>query len=317
MHKTEYAIEIENLEKCYVKDVKVLDNVSFAVKKGEIVGYLGPNGSGKTTTIKILTNLLSPTSGHAYINGIDVNKNPKEALKPVGALIEVPGIYDYLTPHDVLSYYGKVHGMERDRTDTRIEEVLKLVRLSDWEHKKLGTFSTGMQRRLAIATTILHEPEILILDEPAIGLDPKGMKEIRDMMKQLQREGATIFLSSHLLNEVSDTCDSVIFLDQTKIIAYDTVENIKNMVSVKRIEAKFLDQLSTDDLDRIGAIASVNEVEVANGRIHIGFDGKPETSHQILTKLISSGFRVSSYAPETVSLEDFYISIMSDERGVN
>ncbi len=317
MHTTEYAIEIENLEKCYVKDVKVLDNVSFAVKKGEIVGYLGPNGSGKTTTIKILTNLLSPTSGHAYINGIDVNKNPKEALKPVGALIEVPGIYDYLTPHDVLTYHGKVHGMEKNKIDARIEEVLKTVRLSDWEHKKLGAFSTGMQRRLAIATTILHEPEILILDEPAIGLDPKGMKEIRDMLKQLQREGTTIFLSSHLLNEVSDTCDKVIFLDQTKVIAYDTVENIKNMVSVKRIEAKFLDQLSTDDLDRIGAIASVNEVEVANGRIHIGFDGKPETSHQILAKLISSGFRVSSYAPETVSLEDFYVSIMSDERGVN
>ena len=317
MHTTEYAIEIENLEKCYVKDVKVLDDVSFTVKKGEIVGYLGPNGSGKTTTIKILTNLLSPTSGHAYINGIDVNKNPKEALKPVGALIEVPGIYDYLTPHDVLTYHGKVHGIEKNKIGARIEEVLKTVRLSDWEHKKLGAFSTGMQRRLAIATTILHEPEILILDEPAIGLDPKGMKEIRDMLKQLQREGTTIFLSSHLLNEVSDTCDKVIFLDQTKVIAYDTVENIKNMVSVKRIEAKFLDQLSTDDLDRIGAIASVNEVEVANGRIHIGFDGKPETSHQILTKLISSGFRVSSYAPETVSLEDFYVSIMSDERGVN
>lgn len=316
MHTTEYAIEIENLEKCYVKDVKVLDNVSFTVKKGEIVGYLGPNGSGKTTTIKILTNLLSPTSGHAYINGIDTNKNPKEALKPVGALIEVPGIYDYLTPHDVLSYYGKVHGMERRKIDARIEEVLKTVRLSDWEHKKLGAFSTGMQRRLAIATTILHEPKILILDEPAIGLDPKGMKEIRDMLKQLQKEGTTIFLSSHLLNEVSDTCDKVIFLDRTEVIAYDTVENIKNMMNVKRIEAKFLDQLTTMDLDRIKAITSVNEVEVANGRIHIGFDGKQETSHRILAELISSGFRISSYAPVMVSLEDFYVSVMSDEMGV-
>ena len=317
MHTTEYAIEIEKLEKCYVKGVKVLDDVSFSVERGDIVGYLGPNGSGKTTTIKILANLLSPTSGHAYINGIDVNENPKEALKSVGALIEVPGIYDYLTPHDVLSYYGKVHGMRREKIDARIKEVLETVRLSDWEHKKLGAFSTGMQRRLAIATAIFHEPEILIFDEPAIGLDPKGMKEIRDMIKRLQREGTTIFLSSHLLNEVSDTCDKVIFLDRTKVIAHDTVENIKSMMNVRRIEARFLDKLTATDLERIQAISFVDEVEAANGRIHIMFDGKPETSHRILTELISSGFRLSSYAPEMVSLEDFYVSVMSDERGVN
>ena len=168
----ENIIQIENLSKRYNHDILALDNVSMKIRRGDVVGYVGPNGSGKTTTIKILMNLLTPTSGQTFIKDIDVNKDPKRALAPVGALIEVPGIYDYLTPHETLTYFGKIYGMKKNDIDKRIKEVLSLLKLSAWEHKRIGSFSTGMQRRLGIAKAILHNPEILILDEPAIGLDP-------------------------------------------------------------------------------------------------------------------------------------------------
>jgi ABC-2 type transport system ATP-binding protein len=313
---TEYAIQIENLVKKYNHDITALDGVSIKIKKGDVVGYVGPNGSGKTTTIKILTNLLNPTSGHAYINGVDVNKYPKESLQSVGALIEVPGVYDYLTPHEVLTYFGKVHRMNNKEIDKRIKEVLDLVRLSAWEYKKIGSFSTGMQRRLAIAQSILHDPEILILDEPVIGLDPKGIKDIRELIKRFQSENMTVFLSSHLLQEVSEICDSVIFLDNGKIVAYDSVKNIKNRVKIKSIDVKFLNPLSKEKIDKIKSIEFIDGIKVVNGIVRIDFDGKPKTSSQILSKLVSFGFEIVSYAPESVSLEDFYVSIMGDARGV-
>jgi ABC-2 type transport system ATP-binding protein len=312
----EYAIQIENLVKKYNHDITALDGASIKIKKGDVVGYVGPNGSGKTTTIKILTNLLNPTSGHAYINGVDVNKYPKKALQSVGALIEVPGVYDYLTPHEVLTYFGKVHRMSNKEIDQRIKEVLDLVKLSAWEYKKIGSFSTGMQRRLAIAQSILHDPEILILDEPVIGLDPEGIKDVRELIKRFQSEDMTVFLSSHLLQEVSEICDSVIFLDNGKIVAYDSVKNIKNRVKIKSIDVKFLNPLSKEKIDKIKSIEFIDGIKVVNGIVRIDFDGKPKTSSQILSKLVSFGFEIVSYAPESVSLEDFYVSIMGDARGV-
>jgi ABC-2 type transport system ATP-binding protein len=313
----EIAIRIENLNKEYVRGVKVLDHVSFDIMKGDIVGYLGPNGSGKTTTIKILTNLLLPTSGKAFINGIDVTREPKKALGSVGALIEVPGIYDYLTPNDLLTYFGKIHGMDKKKIEERIPVVLKKVKLQDWQYKKIGSFSTGMQRRLAISNAILHEPEILILDEPVIGLDPKGIKEIRMMIKQFQKDGMTIFLSSHLIHEVSETCDKVIFLDGSKILDYDTVDSFKNRLKAEKIDIKILGKLTEEDYARIKAFEFVEGFEIVNGIIRLGFDGRPVTSYRILQKLMNSGYKIASFSPQETDLEDYYVSVMSDERGVN
>ncbi|MBI4999917.1 MAG: ABC transporter ATP-binding protein [Euryarchaeota archaeon] len=311
------VIKTENLVKCYSKNVRVLDGISLSIKKGEIVGYLGPNGSGKTTTIKILTNLLYPTSGHAFINGLDVNENPKESLKAVGALVEIPGIYDYLTPREMLTYFGRIYGMERGKIDERIRETLKSVRLADKERTKIGAFSTGMQRRLAIAKAILHEPEILILDEPVIGLDPKGIKEVRELLREFQKGGMTIFLSSHLLQEVGDTCDSVIFLDKARVVAHDTVHNIRSKAGGKSIIVRFTNPLSETEAKKIETVAGVKGVSVKNGSVQIGYDGSPDTSYQILSDLMKAGHHIVSYTPEVVSLEDFYISVMSDERGVS
>lgn len=312
----EYAIETNNLAKNF-NHFTALDGISLQIEKGDITGYVGPNGAGKTTTIKILTTLIKPTSGFAYINGVDVTKKPFETLKDIGALIEVPGIYDYLTPHEMLTYFGKVYRIGNNEINKRIKEVLGLVRLSDWENKKIGSFSTGMQRRLAIAKAIFHNPNVLILDEPVLGLDPKGIRDIRELMRYFHNQGMTIFLSSHLLSEVAEVCNKVIFLDKGKVTAFETVVDIINKKQSTEIMVKLLNNLSVEEVNTLSSIEQIKGVKVENDIIRIDFDGKPETSYQILSRMISLEYKIVTYNIQVTELEDYYISIMGDEKGVN
>lgn len=309
------VIRTENLVKKFGDSITAVDNVSFEIDRGEVVGYLGPNGAGKTTTIKILTNLIEPTSGKACINGIDVNKYPKEALKNVGSLIGVPGVYGYLTPDEVLTYFGKVYRMSKDKIDSRIEEVLDMVNLSDRRHSKIESFSTGMERRLAIGKSIFHEPSILILDEPVLGLDPEGIREMRELIKSFQEKDVTVFLSSHLLDEVSKICDSVIFLYDGKMVEQDSVERIDDVMKQYRvIEVEFLNDLSEDDLNRLMDLKVIDEVEkINNNKIKlIKREGDPSSTADILRKVIEDGHDIISYSPKKSNLEDFYVSLVGD-----
>lgn len=313
---TEVVIETKELTKRYKAGVLALQNLNLKIQKGDCVGYLGPNGAGKTTTIKILTNLIKPTAGHAYINGIDVNKNPKEALRHVGSLVEIPGVYEYLTPNELLTYLGKVRRMDKKNLKGRIKKTLQLVKISDWEHKKIGSFSTGMQRRLIIAQALLHDPEILIMDEPTLGLDPKGMKDVRGIIKQLQSENKTIFLSSHLLHEVSETCAKVVLLDKGKVVSFDTVDNLRNRSNIQIIDVEFLKPLTKEQIAKIKLMQLIRDFDIVNGHLRINFDGKRETCSQILSKLVSLGLEIVSYHPASVTLEDVYVSVMGEESGV-
>ncbi len=317
MEGTEHLVQINDLVKVYGTGFKALDGVSLSVGKGEVVGYLGPNGAGKTTTIKVMTNLLRPTAGQVLIDGLDVNRNPKRALQNVGSLIEVPGIYEYLTPREVMTYLGKVHRMDKVEMKQRITEVLDLLKIGEWADEKLGSFSTGMQRRFGIGAAILHRPKLLILDEPVIGLDPKGIRHVRQLIKQFREDGMTIFLSSHLLGEVSEICDKVIFLDQGKIIEQGSVTEILSKVERKMITVMFLSDLTDMDLTRIGKLPLVESVDHVNGGCRLAYDGTRDASAKILSSLTSSGFEVVSYEPSKVSLEDFYMSIMGEEEGVS
>jgi ABC-2 type transport system ATP-binding protein len=308
---TEVAIETRDLVKKFNKQFTALDKVSIKIHKGELVGYVGQNGAGKTTTIKILTNLLKPTSGEVYVEGIDVTKRPKEALRNVGTLIEVPGVYEYLTPHEMLSYFGKIYQMKN--IDERIKEVLGLMNLTEWEHKKLGSFSTGMQRRFGIAKAILHNPDILLLDEPVLGLDPKGMKDVRDLVKRLHKEGMTIFISSHLLQELSETVNRVIFIKKGRILESDTIESIKGKVRPDVINITFKDALNPDDIERMRSIGSVKDISQLDGHnLSLHFDGGPDAIYQILKRAIELDMKIISYAPQTTNLEEYYLRVMGD-----
>ncbi|MDD5095342.1 MAG: ABC transporter ATP-binding protein [Dehalococcoidia bacterium] len=312
----EYAIQTDNLVKRYGNGFTALNGVSIKIKKGEVVGYLGPNGAGKTTTIKVLTKLIRPTSGQAFVNGLDVTRSPQEVLGRVGALIEVPGIYEYLTPYEMLTYFGRVYRFDKKDIDRRITETLQRVKLSDWTHKKVGSFSTGMHRRLAIAKAVFHRPEVLLLDEPVMGLDPIGIRDIRELIRQFQSEGMTVFLSSHLLGEVAEVCNSVIFLDKGKVVRSEAIGDIAGRRESKAVKVEFSRPLSNEEIGGIRAIPSVHNLEVTDQTIRIHFDGQMPTSYQILRELVAMNLEIISYNPDSLGLEDYYISLMGKEKGV-
>jgi len=218
-------IVIENLSK-YYNHFLALDSLSLRVAQNENIGLLGPNGAGKSTTLKILCGLIRSSSGTAYIDGIDVQKKPEQALSRIGAIVETPEFYQFLTPEETLKYFGRLRGMRGDRLRNRIKEVIHLVGLDDWITVKIEKFSRGMKQRLALAQTLLHDPPVLILDEPGLGLDPRGVVEFRKILEEVGKE-KTVFFASHQLVEVAKICNQVAIIDRGKLLAYDSITELE------------------------------------------------------------------------------------------
>ncbi len=230
-------IVIEKLTKYYNKFL-ALDNLSLKVPANENVGLLGPNGAGKSTTLKILCGLLRASSGAAYIHGTNVAEKPEQALAKIGAIIETPEFYSFLTPEETLGYLGRLRGMDGDHLKSRIKEVIDMVRLKEWAKVKIEKFSRGMKQRLGLAQTLLHDPPVLILDEPALGLDPRGVVEFRKIIEDAGKE-KTIFFASHQLVEVTEICDHVAIIDHGRLLVYDSISALKK--KYKSLEKAYLE----------------------------------------------------------------------------
>ena len=218
-------IEIENLTKLYGKKLAV-DNISFKVKKGAIVGFLGRNGAGKSTTMNIITGYISATSGTARIAGYDILKNPREVKKHIGYLPEHPPIYQEMTVLEYLKFVCAIKDVKASAIPGHIDEIAQLVKLTDVIHRRIGNLSKGYQQRVGMAQALVGNPEVLILDEPTVGLDPKQIIEIRRMIKALGKKH-TIILSSHILPEVADVCEQVVIINEGRIVAQDTLANLQ------------------------------------------------------------------------------------------
>ncbi len=231
------AISIKGLTKTF-GDITAVDNLTLDIPKGSAFAFLGPNGAGKSTTLKILTSLIKPTSGEAHFFNINALEEPHEALLQIGAVVESAEFYPSLTPSETLDYFGRLRGMNSDKISRNSNKFLKLVGLDNWSDKKIGTFSRGMKQRLAMVQALLHEPPILLLDEPTFGLDPRGMVEIRNVFKDLTKEGKTIFFSSHLIGEIEEICDTLAIIDKGQVLFSDTMKNI-------------MKKFKTDDLEEI------------------------------------------------------------------
>ncbi len=218
-------IEIENLTKRY-GDKLAVDNISFKVKKGSIVGFLGRNGAGKSTTMNIITGYISATSGTARINGYDILKNPREVKKCIGYLPEKPPIYQEMTVEEYLKFVCAIKDVKASAIKNHISDICELVKLTEVMKRRIGNLSKGYQQRVGMAQALVGNPEVLILDEPTVGLDPKQIIEIRRMIKSLGKKH-TIILSSHILPEVADVCEQVVIINDGKIVAQDSLVNLQ------------------------------------------------------------------------------------------
>jgi ABC-2 type transport system ATP-binding protein len=285
-----------------------LASLDLTIPAGTCFGYLGPNGAGKSTTIKILTNLIRPSRGQATLFGVDVQRKPTQALRKVGTVIETPEFYGYLSPLEVLAYGGRLRGMSKANLAARSEAVLKTVKLADWADKRVDTFSKGMKQRLAVAQALLHEPDLLILDEPTSGLDPRGMAEVRDIVKSLKREGRTIFMSSHLLGEVTEVCDAAALIDHGKLLLQGTLEELAKRAEATAFQATFLVPLNPDELVWIGGLPGVKSAtDSGNGVVEIHLSGGPEVQAAVLSAIVRSGLQLTGFRPIGTALEQLYL----------
>ncbi|MCW7069085.1 MAG: ABC transporter ATP-binding protein [Methanophagales archaeon] len=313
-------IEVQNLTKTF-NGKTVLKDVSFEVKEGEIFGYLGPNGAGKTTTLRIILGLLNPTSGNAFVMGQNLGLGENEALRnKVGVLLEDDGVYDRLSAYENLDYYAQLYGLsDRIERKGRIRELLESVGLSDRINDKVGRFSKGMRRKLALARAIVHEPEVLFLDEPSSGLDPEAQIMVRDLILQLSEEmGVTIFLNSHDLDEVQRICTKIAILQSGEIKAHDTVKNLREKMDKPRVEITLSDSKDAEKaLNILNSLdfVSVSDCERDDSRITAVI--RNEKSSTILSVLMRNGIVVEEIKWVTKSLEDVYLDIVQKGREQN
>jgi ABC-2 type transport system ATP-binding protein len=307
-------IRTENLTKNF-NEFRALDNLNLVVKKNSFMGFLGPNGAGKTTTIKILTNLLIATSGSANLNGIDVTREPKAALANVGAVVETPEFYPYLTPVETLAYMGELSGMTHNDIKSRTKEVLEIVKMAEWADKRIGKFSKGMKQRIAIAQAILHEPSIIILDEPTSGLDPRGMFEVREILADLKKQDYTVLMSSHQLNEVQEICEDVALINQGKLLKTGPVDELVATTKSRRLEVKVKQKVTSELLGTISKLDGISETEPAGENIFVmSLSGGDDAQANLLKSLIGLDLSVISFKESGVALENLYMSLIKDSR---
>ncbi len=288
-----------------------VDHLDLTVEGTKVVGFLGPNGAGKTTALKMLTDLIFPTAGEAFLNGVSVQRDRKRALAGVGTLIETPEIYPSLTPREALEMAGRLRGLEADYVRERTRVVLEEVKMSEWIDRKTGRFSKGMKQRIHIAAALLSDPNILLLDEPSTGLDPRGMAEVREIVRGLKRSGRLVFMSSHILSEVVDVCDEVALIDRGKLLFYDTLANVSARLAggATEVTAVFLKPLSDDELlsHLTGVPDLVSWSRAGPDRVTLRIQGGTEAQSRILETLVARRTGLWSFRESRSALEEVYL----------
>lgn len=290
------VLECKNLSKKYGKKTAV-DNVSFKLEQGEILGFIGPNGAGKTTTIKLILGLQKITSGAVYINGFDIEKNFENAIKRVGAIIENPDLYMYLTGYENLKQTAKFY---ENIDEKRIREVVKLVGLENRITDKVSKYSLGMRQRLGIAQAILPKPNLLILDEPTNGLDPEGIIHVRNLLKELAKsENMAIFVSSHALSELENLCTKICIVKNGRLISSENISSMKEENTLKYI-------LEIDDTNKLKTLNLKENIEIIDQnkfKIQISKEEVPK----LLQSLLMAKISVYLVSKEEKSLEELFL----------
>lgn len=241
-------LKLKNLSKTYSKgQIKAVDNINLEVKPGEIFGFLGPNGAGKTTTIKMIVGLLKPDEGKVFIDGIDVWENPLEAKKKISYVPDTPEVYDKLKGIEYLNFIADIYGVPKDIRQERIEKYLDIFELENAIGNIIGSYSHGMKQKLVLISALIHEPELFILDEPMVGLDPKSSFNLKEIMRQRCKEGKTVFFSTHVLEVAEKLCDRIAIINKGKIIALGTMDELRSAAEDKESLEKIFLELTDDE----------------------------------------------------------------------
>ncbi len=300
-------IEVSHLSKTYGERVAISD-LNFTIEKGEVVGFLGPNGAGKSTTMKIITGFMAATSGNVRVCGFDVFENPIEVKKRIGYLPETPPLYTDMLVEDYLSYVAALKQVPTAKIKSFVAKALEKTQLTEVKKRLIQNLSKGFKQRVGIAQALVSEPEVLILDEPTVGLDPKQVSEIRDLIKELQGEH-TIILSTHILPEVQATCNKVIIIHEGKIVAQKTIEQIEKMnhgyimLTVKTRTTGLQESLLT-------GIAGVKEVEMVSGQhFRLKLEEQEDIIEKIASEVIRSGAGLLELSPTRANLEDIFLKL--------
>ncbi len=314
-------ISVSELTKRYARNTAV-DHISFEVEKGQIVGFLGPNGAGKTTTMRMLTCFLPPTSGSATVAGFDVLEQPLEVKKRIGYLPEAPPLYPEMRTAEYLTFVGKLKGLSGSDLQQRVETVCERCAIADVKNKLLGKLSKGYRQRVGLAQAILHNPEVLILDEPTAGLDPKQINETRDLIKSLAGDH-TIILSTHILPEVEQTCQQVIIINKGKLVATDSVNNLQSrargaelvLVEVAGRKGALDSAFVKERLERVAGVSRVTFKEKRQNGVAFEVENRKGSFARgdLARAVVESGWDLNELRPSAVSLEEIFLQLTREQ----
>jgi len=304
-------IKVENLTKYYGKRL-ALDDISFNIEKGEIVGFLGPNAAGKTTTMRILTGFLAPTQGNVWIAGHNILSHSLEARQHIGYLPEAVPLYTDMTVRSYLDFLARIRGLDKNKIKARMEEVVAMCHLEEYIDVIIGKLSKGFRQRVGVAQAIIHEPDVLILDEPTIGIDPIQVAMTRQLIRELGK-GCTILLSTHVLPEVSMVCERVIIIHKGRIVAKDSIENLASMISGGkriRLEVEGPPQKIAQHLRKIPGVIRVSR-EKSHYIVECTADQDPRS--QIMATMVQGGWTLLSLDSVEMSLEEVFLKLTTEE----
>ena len=301
-------IKVENVSK-YYRNFPAVDEVSFEIGRGEVFGFIGPNGAGKTTTIKMLATLMLPTNGKLTVGGYDVERQPYEVRRLIGYMPDSFGVYEDLLVWEYLDYFAALYHLGPEQRKRSISDVLELTDLSAKRMSQVMSLSRGMKQRLCLAKTLLHDPEVLLLDEPASGLDPHARIEIRELIRELCRMGKTVLVSSHILTELADFCTSIGIIEAGRLLAAGRIDDI-----TAKLAGNVILEITVkgDPAPALEALAERPEIKrtTSDGRvIRAEFTGQADDVDELLEYLVARGVRMLGFARTEADLEDIFLKI--------
>jgi len=312
-------IEVQNLTKRY-GPVTAVDDITFRAEPGEILGFLGPNGAGKTTTMRVITGYIPATDGKAFVAGYDVFEQPIEAKRRTGYLPETPPLYPDMTVREYLMFVAKIKGVPRKETVSRVADVMKRTWVSDMANRHCGKLSKGYRQRVGLAQALMHNPDVLVLDEPTAGLDPKQIIETRQLIRALGGSH-TIVLSTHILPEVSQTCQRVVIINKGKVVAVDTPDNLT--ARLRGSETMYLQVAAPPDaletaLNAVPGVTRVSANPARDGVLDVEVDSEKgrDVRRELAAAIVNRGWGLLELRPLRMSLEDIFLSLTTEEAPV-